>query len=1065
MGLERTMADRPTSAFMPGLDEKDRESILTSLLEFMNDLVWCTSADGKQLLFINSAAAKIYGRSLEEFLARPSTWIDAVHPDDREWVRKTIDEILDKQQVVIEYRILRPDGQVRWLQDRVSAVYDEHGKPIRVGGIGTDVTDRRIAEDALRESEAVYHSLVENLPLNVIRKDLDGRIVFANQRFCEDAGMQLKDLIGKTDYDLYPDKLAAKYRGDDKLALESHQVLHEVEQHRGPHGDTMFVEVLKGPIHDAGGKVVGVQCMFWDVTKQKQAEDELARERDLLRTLMDHLPDLIFVKDTKGRFITANKALLNLYGIKELDDLVGKTDLDFCTPELAAHYAEDDRAVIESGKPLIDREETSVDTEGHETWLMTTKVPLEGRRGKVRGLVGIGRDITKRKRTEEELKAAKEAADAANRAKSDFLANMSHEIRTPMNAVIGMTELLLDTNLDDSQRQYVRMVHESGESLLSLINDILDFSKIEAGKLELEQIAFSLQETLGDTLKSLALRAHRKGLELAFHIAPDVPDALVGDPGRFRQIVVNLVGNAIKFTDHGEVVVDVCCRSREGEDVELGFSVTDTGIGIPADKLEGIFGVFEQADTSTTRRYGGTGLGLAICARLVELMHGGVSVESAQGQGSAFRFSARFRLDREIPDTKVRRPERLQGMRVLVVDDNATNRQILEEVLRVRGMVPLTASSADEAIEILRRAAQSDERVPLVLTDVNMPKTDGFTFIQWIREDDSLRSMVVMVLTSGDRPGDRQRCQELNVAAHLMKPVKQSELVDAIVSEFGAASEKQPSDTEFSSLDAHRIPPLRILLAEDAIANQVLALGVLKKWGHSVVVANNGREAVERLESEPFDLVLMDIQMPEMDGLEATQTIRRMEYTGRLSQPARRIPIVAMTAHAMHGDRERCFEAGMDGYVSKPIRVKELYEAIGEYFAHAESPSTDPQAPADETAGAVDWSIALENVQQDRDLLQSVAAAFLSESGAHNEALATAVSQGDAEETCRCAHRLKGTLTMFGASEAAELASTIEEQARAGRFDDVKTSSKSFRTALERATREIRAFVDEGRES
>jgi PAS domain S-box-containing protein len=396
------------------------------------------------------------------------------------------------------------------------------------------------------------------------------------------------------------------------------------------------------PLLDSHGQIIGTFGISRDISDQQRAEEALQRERDLLRTLMDHVPDLIFVKDTEGRFVTANSALFRVLGAESLEEVVGKTDYDFSPPELAKHFWEDDQAIIRSGQSLIDREEYLVDPDGNDLCLLTTKVPLRNSDDEVVGLVGIGRNITQRKKAQEQLETAKNAADAANQAKSDFLANMSHEIRTPMNAVIGMTELLLDTELNSAQREYVRMVHESGESLLSLINDILDFSRIEAGKLELEDTDFCLHDTLGDTMKSMAIRAHRNALELAFHISPDVPDALVGDPARLRQIVINLVGNAIKFTDQGEVILDVQCVSQSEDGCELRFAVSDTGIGIAQEKLASIFGMFEQADSSTTRRFGGTGLGLAICQRLTDLMGGKIWVESEEGKGSTFFFTARF---------------------------------------------------------------------------------------------------------------------------------------------------------------------------------------------------------------------------------------------------------------------------------------------------------------------------------------------------------------------------------------------------------------------------------------
>jgi two-component system, sensor histidine kinase and response regulator len=938
-------------------------------------------------------------------------------------------------------QIQQRDGALQRARNELELRVEERTRELK-----KEVADRTRAEEALSKERQVLRAFIDNVPDFMYVKDTECRFVMANLSVARQMGANNpEELIGKSDFDFYPVDLAKTFIDDEQRIIRSGQAeVNREEPGMDAHGNVSQVLTTQVPLRDKDGNVIGLAGIGRDITEMKKTEKALISAKEALREseerfrlAMEEGPIGMGLIGKEFRFIKVNRALCETLGYTETE-FSQMAFLDVIHPKEVGRIVE--RAQLHfSGNAPSDKLETRFIAKSGETlWIGLSVSPVRDTHGQLLYGLAVMENITKRKKAEAALVRAKEAAEAASRAKSEFLANMSHEIRTPMNGIIGMTELALDTTLTSEQREYLGLVKMSANSLLTLLNDILDFSKIEAGKLNIEPVDFPLRQSLGDTMKTLGLRAHEKSLELAWRVAPDVPDHLSGDLGRLRQVLVNLVGNAIKFTESGEVVVEVKKEKEENRIATLHFQVRDTGIGIPKEKQRMIFEAFTQADGSTTRQYGGTGLGLAITTRLVELMGGRIWLESEPGTGSAFHFTTRFpvceamakpQADSQTPaDSRI-----LRDLRVLIVDDNETNRLILMEMLKGWGIRPQAVGSGKAGLVALKEARHQGHPFQLILTDLQMPEVDGCGFIKAVRAREEDRSVPALLLSSNALPGETAKCRELGIAGYLTKPVQPSELRDAILSTLAtpAAVEVILENGAGTSSGGRG---LKVLVAEDNHVNRLLIVRLLEKHGHRAVVAENGQEALELLEREKVDVACMDVQMPVLDGLVTMRTIREKEITS-----GGHLPIIALTAHAMKGDRERCLDAGADDYLTKPVRTAELLEALDQLAPGKTRPAAAHAAagnPAD--AKAIDVKAALERVEGDRSLLGELAEMFKADCKKALQEMDEAITAGDLKRLERLAHTLKGSSASLSARPLSEAAAEMEQQARGGNPSQAK---------------------------
>ncbi|MBI4002874.1 MAG: PAS domain S-box protein, partial [Nitrospira defluvii] len=939
---------------------RESEERFRQLAEHIDAVFWLTSADKHQMLYVSPAFETIWGRSRDALYANPMLWIECIHPEDRERIAiaAACQSYLPYDE---EYRILTSTGTVRWIRDQGFPVKDQQGTVYRLAGIAVDITAAKDMEAAVRASERRYRSLVELSP-SAVFVNCDGRMVFANQACATLLGAQTAaQLIGRRVFDFVHPESQPVIKERMTTMASTHKAVPRIEERFCRlDGSMITVEVTAAPVAFEGTPAFLVIAN--DVTARQHLEQALLSTNAQLMGILSAARRLsIIATDITGVITTFNTGAEALLGYSA-EEVIGKhsptllhlpAEVEQRGRELSTLY----ERPIQGFEVFVDnarqggydeREWTYVRKDGTHFTVLLTITALRNEEDIITGYLALGKDITKRKQSEAallqatrelqhnnvELAKARDEALQAVQLKADFLATMSHEIRTPMNAIIGMTGLLLDTTLTKDQHEFADTVRRSSDALLTLVNDILDFSKIEAGKLHFENLAFDLCTTIEDTLELLAEQAQSKGLELIGLVDAAVPISVLGDPGRLRQILVNLVGNAIKFTSSGEVFLHVTREANGGPDF-LRFAIRDTGIGIPEAVQARLFQAFIQADSSTTRRYGGTGLGLAICQRLVRQMQGQIGIESRPGQGSTFWFTA------QIPETALTAPPvpisrtQLRGRRILLVDHNKTTRHALHQQLVTYGMDCAGAHNGPEAYEMARAAAAKQKPFDLALIELHLPGMDGFETATRLKGDPATAATRVVILTTVGRRGDGSTAQALGIDAYLTKPLRQTQLLDCLCRLVGGPTPAEAADqaaappliTRHTLAEARTSTVTRLLVAEDNAVNQKVACKMLEKLGCRVDVVGNGQEAVAAHERAPYPLIFMDCQMPEMDGFEATAMIRKMEGASRHT------PIIAMTANAMKGDREKCLAAGMDDYVAKPIRPKDL-QAILDRWLH-----------------------------------------------------------------------------------------------------------------------------------
>ena len=1019
--------------------------------------IFRTTPDGRYSS-VNPALAKMFGYESPEDMVSSITDI-GIKEYANPMIGSNVIRQLTERDVIKDFKVQvrRKDGTLFWTLLNALAIKDSDGKLICIEGTNQDITEYMRADRELRK----LMRAIEQSPASIVITDKEGIIEYVNPKFEEVTGYPREEALGKNPRLLKSDKMSPEVYQKLWQTITAGNTWTGELYNRKKSGELYWEHASISPVMDVSGTITNYLGVKEDITDRKRSEELLRLSEERYRQLVEDASDLIYETDASGYFLFINPAAAKLFGYT-LDEFIGKHYLEFLPPEYHNEHSRLLGRQFVKKIPLNYYETPVVTREGRRLWFWQG-VSLIFNGETVTGFRVVARDITEKKQAEEELFQSKKKleetnllleqtnmqcielavqAELASTAKGEFLANMSHEIRTPMNGVIGMTGLLLDTELTSEQRKYAQVVRSSGEALLSIINEILDFSKIEAHKMVLEKLDFDLRMVMEDTAELLAIRAEEKGLEICCLVDPDVPSWLRGDPGRLRQVLINLSGNAVKFTSEGEISIRAMLESQDEHMATVRFTVTDKGVGIPKDRIGQLFSPFAQADSSTTRKYGGTGLGLAISKQLAELMGGRIGVESEEGKGSTFWFTSVFEKQPEGSAPPATHFTDLSGVKVLVVDSHETNLLLMRTLLKSWGLRYDEAADGEEALSKLRAAAHGSDPYAVVVLDPVMPGMNGEELGRRIKEAPDVSGTLLIMMTSLGQRGDAARLEQIGFSGYLSKPIRQSQFHECLELVLGRKVNKAEGSAE-GLVTRHTITEaqkarIRILLADDNQTNQAVALSILKKIGYRADTVANGKEAVKALQGIPYDLVLMDCQMPEMDGYEASRRIRNPE-TGVINKD---VPIIAMTANAMEGDREKCLNAGMNDYLAKPVQPRELSDMLIKWLGknHLEKETgevhtTKVQGETPDGNGQSDIFNAedlLKRLMGDEELARPIVVGFLNDIHKQILALKDYLAHGDVPSVQRQAHTIKGAAANVSCNNLRDAALEMEKAGKGG---------------------------------